>query len=680
MDNRFQFIDCKINIINMENNIRTLKIKHVADLLTMHFNIPCYQRGYRWEEKHVVSLLEDILGFSKQMKKLDKSCGKFYCLQPLAVVKNYKLSNSEDMVYDVIDGQQRLTTLYLLLTYLSGTRNELFEGTLATSLFSLKYESRESDFFVNKRFQDTDIVKSISNIDFFYMTRAYKTITEWFSTHNAKASILHALIPDEYIETNNLNGDELREAESDNNEKNDVRFIWYEVPTQKHVDSMEVFSQLNYGKTPLTSTELAKALLFQCDLYNNDIKLMREIAFRRSCEWDAMEKQLQDPYMWAMLMSQKDQTASHLSLPLSLVCDELYKKMQEANSELRIDDSAEDYIYQVCNAYLGTNKDGDYADNVKYVWDKMQTTYTALYNWYKNPDFYHLIGLLVWLMENKSKDFNTAKKRELIKELMTEYRKRPTDDFTDYLMKQIASIIKVPETKKDKDGNEMEWGLKHINYNDDPSDLIRILVTFNVEQIRQQQDESARFPFHLLRDYKITSLEHIHPQNLDLDNIKLDTLKDWLDVKEKNLKQFDKYKEYTNDIDLLRSYLVDENTYNTNKANAISIINKIDKEFDDLADMKEDQMHTLYNMALVDKETNSALSNHLLDKKRSILIKLHNEGKTYVMPATRKAFSKYYTEYSDQNPLPKLWTQPDREAYFSAIEKVYNEYISKLNK
>lgn len=664
----------------MENSTRTLKIKHVADLLTMHFNIPCYQRGYRWEEKHVVALLDDILSFSKQMRKTEKPRGKFYCLQPLAVVKNHKLSNSEDIVYDVIDGQQRLTTLYLLLTYLSGTRNELFEGALGTSLFSLKYESRESDFFVNKRFQSADISKSITNIDFFYMTRAYKTIAEWFSTHNAKSSILYALIPDVYHETIGLTGNELKEAESENDELNDVRFIWYEVPTQKHVDSMEVFSQLNYGKTPLTSTELAKALLFQCDLYNEDIKLMREIAFRRSCEWDAMEKQLQDPYMWAMLMSSKDQTASHLSLPLSLVCDELYNIMKETNSELRIDDSAEDYIYQVCNAYLGTNKDGDYADNVKFVWDKVQATYTAMYNWYKNPDYYHLIGLLIWLKESKSKDFNNTSKREFIKGLMAEYKKRPTDNFTDYLMNQIASIIKVPEKKKDKDGNAVEWGIKHINYYDNASDLIRILVTFNVEQIRQQQDESARFPFHLLRKFNVTSLEHIHPQNLVLDNIDLETLKDWLGVKEANLKQLDKYDEYADNIALLRSYLADTDTYNTNKVNAISIINKIDKEFDDLAGMKESQMHTLYNMALVDKATNSALSNHLLDKKRSLLIEFAKNGTTYVMPATRRAFSKYYTGFSEQNPLPKLWTQPDREAYFGAIEKVYNKYISKLNK
>lgn len=129
---------------------RTLELRHVADLLTMHFNIPSYQRGYRWESKHVEALLDDLYGFSKQMEDMPNKQGKFYCFQPLAIVKNKKLSNETDTVYDVIDGQQRLTTLYLLLSYLEETRKCNFSGRLATSLFTLKYESRDSDFFIKK--------------------------------------------------------------------------------------------------------------------------------------------------------------------------------------------------------------------------------------------------------------------------------------------------------------------------------------------------------------------------------------------------------------------------------------------------------------------------------------------------------------------------------------------------
>ena len=77
------------------------------------------------------------------------------------------------------------------------------------------------------------------------------------------------------------------------------------------------------------------------------------------------------------------------------------------------------------------------------------------------------------------------------------------------------------------------------------------------------------------------------------------------------------------------------------------------KEFDDLANMSEGQMHTLYNMALVDIYTNSALSNNLLDIKRDILRSRQEQGETYVLPSTRKVFSKFYSRPQEANILPE---------------------------
>lgn len=78
-----------------------LDMKHVADLLDMKFNIPSYQRGYRWEKKHVEALLDDLYSFTDQMNKTQNRQGKFYCIQPLVVVENKNLSSDEGIVYDV---------------------------------------------------------------------------------------------------------------------------------------------------------------------------------------------------------------------------------------------------------------------------------------------------------------------------------------------------------------------------------------------------------------------------------------------------------------------------------------------------------------------------------------------------------------------------------------------------
>lgn len=647
----------------------TLKIKHVADLFSMRFNIPSYQRGYRWEKKHIDALLEDLYNFIEHDKKGE---GRFYCLQPLVVVKNQELS-IDSAVYDVIDGQQRLTTLYLLLTYLSETRKAIYGDISAPDIFSIRYESRDAAFFVNNEFLTDDKIEAANNIDFFYMAMAYRAIDAWFGSHkNTRPIILKALIPEGYSETTGLTGDSLEKAMAANDKKNDARFIWYEIFPENSASSIDVFSQLNYGKTPLTPTELVKAQVFQCDLYGKNEKLMKEVAFRRSCEWDLMEKQLQDPFMWSMIAPSDDYRPSRMGFVLSFVFEDLYNDIKHDNQDLKINQEDDDFIYQVCSRYLETDDEKIFADRTSRIWDMVQSTYTIFYNWYQNTDFYHLIGLLTWLKEYKNRNFGKSSRRAFIKGLIDEYEKRSKHGFIDYLKSEIARIIYVQEQKKDNDGNIMQWGISRINYNENAIDIIRILVLFNVEQLRLAKNEGSRFPFHLLRKYDVTSLEHIHPQNFASDNMKLETITEWLESSENNLKELHKYEEYGDVIDSLHELLKDEDTYKANYEYVMELINKVDKEFDDLTEMSDEQMHTLYNLALVDKDTNSALHNYLLDKKRSILIRRQKDDKTYVMPATMMVFNKYF---STDLTSPKLWTKQDREEYFKAICDVYSDFI-----
>lgn len=87
----------------MENEIKLLSIN---EIIKEKFLIPSYQRGYRWEKRQVTELLDDIWEFSQQERKKDE----FYCLQPIVVKKNGDK-------WEVIDGQQRLTTIYIILYF-----------------------------------------------------------------------------------------------------------------------------------------------------------------------------------------------------------------------------------------------------------------------------------------------------------------------------------------------------------------------------------------------------------------------------------------------------------------------------------------------------------------------------------------------------------------------------------
>jgi len=76
---------------------------------SVRYSIPLYQRDYAWEEKQIVQLIEDID---------DVNLNDNYYIGSLIVANH-------DGVYEVVDGQQRLTTLFLLLSYLGlDTGNE----------------------------------------------------------------------------------------------------------------------------------------------------------------------------------------------------------------------------------------------------------------------------------------------------------------------------------------------------------------------------------------------------------------------------------------------------------------------------------------------------------------------------------------------------------------------------
>ena len=140
----------------------------VETLSQRSFFVPSYQRGYRWTPDEVRELLEDIRQFSEQ-KSRDPE--EFYCLQPLVV---RRLVSGQ---WEVIDGQQRLTTIYLITRYI----NEMWRGRDKDRMLELDYESRER----TKEFLESLAVKADGsvdfndkNIDFAHISKAYQTIGE----------------------------------------------------------------------------------------------------------------------------------------------------------------------------------------------------------------------------------------------------------------------------------------------------------------------------------------------------------------------------------------------------------------------------------------------------------------------------------------------------------------------
>ncbi len=114
-------------------------------------------------------MLNDINDFVPRL--VDEMTGEktWYCLQPIMVKAR---GNNE---YEVIDGQQRLTTIFLIWHYL----NQDFVEKRRDKLFSLKYETRQYTQKFLDRLDDTNIIDD-TNVDFYHISVAYKTINDWF--------------------------------------------------------------------------------------------------------------------------------------------------------------------------------------------------------------------------------------------------------------------------------------------------------------------------------------------------------------------------------------------------------------------------------------------------------------------------------------------------------------------
>ena len=180
----------------MANNI--VDIKSIGNLLDgkNYFYVPCYQRGYRWNRKQVEELFSDLYSFRKQYDR-DKtaSVGNFYCLQPIIVreiedtdIRSLALGDkaSDDTVklWELVDGQQRLTSIFILLAFLiskeyHGDVDAFKEDYNGAELYSLFYESHPDTCQVLDQLSEGKDMEP-TDINSTHICNALKYIDGWF--------------------------------------------------------------------------------------------------------------------------------------------------------------------------------------------------------------------------------------------------------------------------------------------------------------------------------------------------------------------------------------------------------------------------------------------------------------------------------------------------------------------
>lgn len=608
-----------------------IEIKTIRELFDYKFSIPNYQRGYRWGEQEIEELLSDLFEYSKSNEIDEIKHSKFYCLQPV-VIQETKEKNE----YELVDGQQRLTTIYLILKYLKDVGKIKFPDD-TTNIYSLKYQIRDAsaDFLEKELYKDDSSSKD--NIDFYYISEAYKFIEKWFNdskNNDGKENIKTVLL-----------GLDLQKK---------VSVIWYQLSEKEN--TIELFARLNQGKIPLTDAELIKALLLQSDRYPGVKKdLYDKRLFEIASEWDDIEKKLNDERFWYFLT----EDSNNFSSKIELIFEILAKKWNR-EEKLKIDEKCKHFIYIVFDQHLKNlrNADSKYYDiaYVDAIWNEVTMFFNKFYYWYTDHTLYHYIGYLI------------AVSKISLSEMLTLSQQFGKRKFEEELKSRIGKSIKI--SAKDEYGCEKT--LDTISYGEDNDKLINILLLFNVDATIQNESENSLFPFYLYKKERITSLEHIHPQNPESIDTNEERAKEWLKHQKEALEncktmQSDNEKEIDKQINGIDEFLQD---YKKDKFSEIS--EKIIELSSKISgfNKNENEKHTLYNLALVNKDTNSSLNNSFFDVKRNIL---KNKTKKYVPICTLRVFEKYYSKSPKEMVF---WSSEDRKDYFSAIKEVYEKYCS----
>ncbi|MGN8531347.1 DUF262 domain-containing protein [Helicobacter pylori] len=232
-----------------------------------YYQIPDYQRPYQWTEENCKKLLDDLLSSYEYYKESDYFCGSLV----LIAIGTDSATNAK--TYDVVDGQQRLSTFILLAKVLATLynnevlNNKTSKGFLEKSLGDTDGEKRKRLTFNTIGLNAKDDFQGA--LDFFDNSHASK--------NNKNNYLKNAICLKNYLEK--------KEIEDINAF---IQWLYFKVvfikTTCPNVSmALRIFSVLNARGLPLHAIDIFKAELLK-KLANK--KDQEEFVFR----WNALRQ------------------------------------------------------------------------------------------------------------------------------------------------------------------------------------------------------------------------------------------------------------------------------------------------------------------------------------------------------------------------------------------------------
>lgn len=628
--------------------LKGMTISEIEKSPISSFYVKDYQRGYRWTKNEIEELLCDIAETEEK-----------YCLQPLivkeSIMGDYKAMlvnsgrtevtndiNASPTVYELIDGQQRLTTLFLILTQCSiGC-----QSNASAPQYRIYYEL-------------------LRTIDDKYISKAKETIENWFKNKGFNSNSYKDF------------ADKIREQ---------LFFVWYEMKTDPNLSVEKEFRNINDGQTPLTNAELFKAMLLNPenaathpDGHKEEIK---EKLFEMAYEWDKLEQDLHDENFWFFISNSECRERTHLDYLFELYgvrvaalecymsgnahIRKRFEAFKENNIE-QLDRTRERYSFLAIKAfieYLSYETDKNKFNTIRDVWNDIVAQYHRLYSWFKDPELYHGIGYLV-ATEKKSANESIVPSiiADLFKEgyggqitsteFLTEKKKSKSTPKNIHTLKNYVQVRIQEHLKCQLEGEEDKTILSPNYYLRNKKEIRDFLLYVNIWSTYKAGERFLFDRFKNGRNGKEVvswDIEHVSARNLKVDitasEIDNSNIKEWW---QQELKAMGEPEPAEWNEEAWRNFA--------------KKVNEVDPD------------NSISNLVLLDSQTNRSYGNALFLGKRAEIIDRDMKN-TYIPLCTKNVFLKYYTQKPD---VSAAWTDRDRLFYLEIICNCIKEGIYQNN-
>ncbi|WP_300436550.1 DUF262 domain-containing protein [Christiangramia sp.] len=571
-----------------------------------YYNIPFYQRGYKWTTKQVKKLLEDIDRFVP-------TTGKFYCVQNITVVPKSDFFN-------VVDGQQRLTTMTIILSCLG--RKDLVRRKVKFPKNSIREKTNE---FIDKFITDGQELyqgeyknweKLISDHpdydhqDIYFIHQAAIAVFDWFVDREDKQEFVEKLLHHVKFITNYIEGD------------NEER----------------IFGNLNSKRIYLDGADLVRAILItrvtnEESRRENDLKSIVRINERRvriGWQLDEINQWWSDPNVreyfdpWLAIKWSGDIVFNKDKYPINRLLTLLAES--EGHDALTLE-FIENY------------------ENALELYKKLNRLHETLKDWYYDKELYHYLGFLFAQKSNRSEfSFN-----EVWDTWINNSDSRKA--FKLHLLGLIKQEIFGKSTLNELFKSDKNW------YGGDNKTLVQILLMLDIiEGNKEYKDKLRSHAF----SKKGNDIEHIFPQKPQGFE-KKEEIEGFINF-------LVKYDEELKDHEILDRF---ESEYD-DPLYQEELNEFLDEYIEDIP------IHSIGNLVLLYDSLNRSIRNNPYAYKRKRILDFFNKG-NYIQPHTLKVFARYFQDGSSNGFDLEHWTREDIASNEEHIKKTLYNYFKVLD-